>query len=129
MRCQRRNKVPFYYALYDHTEEIHDGNGFFTGGRKVVYGNPVKEKANISPAKNTETVELFGTNVNYDKVIVMCPADVPIDEHSVLWVDTLPELDEEGHTETPYDYIVRKVARSINSVSIAIAKVDVKNGP
>lgn len=128
MRCLRRNKVPFYYALYEESTEVLDEYGNLTGTERVSYSDPVRDKANISPARNNDTVELFGTDINYDKVIVMCPADVPIDEHSVLWVDTLPELDEEGHTETPYDYIVRKVARSLNSVSIAIAKVDVRHG-
>ena len=44
---------------------------------------------------------------------------------SVLWVDTMPELDEQGKTETPFDYIVVKVAKSLNVVNVAIRKVDV----
>lgn len=128
MRCLRRNKVPFYYALFTERVEEEDEYGNKTGTFEVRYGDPVKVKANISTARNAETVELFGTDINYDKVIVMCPADVPIDEHSVLWVDTLPELDNEGKTQTPYDYIVKKAARSLNSVSYAIAKVNVSNG-
>ena len=128
MRCLRRNKVPFYYALFTERVEEEDDYGNKTGTFEVRYGDPVKAKANISPARNAETVELFGTDINYDKVIVMCPADVPIDEHSVLWVDTLPELDNEGKTQTPYDYIVKKAARSLNSVCYAIAKVNVSNG-
>ena len=35
----------------------------------------------------------------------------------------LPILAEDGSTETPHDYIVKKVARSLNSVTIAISKV------
>ena len=54
------------------------------------------------------------------------PHRASIDEHSILWVDTLPHLNEDGSTDTPYDYIVRRVARSLNGVSIAIGKVDVK---
>ena len=57
----------------------------------------------------------------------------PIDEYSVLWVDTVPLLnedgslvkDEEGNVVTPHDYIVKKIAKSMNSVSIAICKVNV----
>ena len=57
----------------------------------------------------------------------------PIDEYTVLWVDTVPQVDEDGalvtneenEVITPHDYIVKKVARSLNSVSIAISKVNV----
>lgn len=57
----------------------------------------------------------------------------PIDEYTVLWVDTVPTVDEDGvlavnengEILTPHDYIVKKVAKSLNSVSIAISKVNV----
>ena len=57
----------------------------------------------------------------------------PIDEYTVLWIDTVPQVDEDGalatndenEVITPHDYIVKKVARSLNSVSIAISKVNV----
>jgi len=126
MRCLRRNKVKFAYALFDKTEVTYDEYGNETGEPDVTHCHPVFSKANISPAKNADIIQLFGTDVNYDKVIVMAHPDTPIDENSVLWVDTLPEIKEDGTTDTPHDYIVRKVARSINSVSIAIAKVDVR---
>ena len=57
----------------------------------------------------------------------------PIDEYSILWIDTMPELnadgslavDSEGKVKTPHDYIVKKVAKSLNSVSYAVSKVSV----
>ena len=57
----------------------------------------------------------------------------PIDEYSILWIDCVPELDSEGklalneHNEmiTPHDYVVKKVAKSLNNVSIAVSKVDI----
>lgn len=49
----------------------------------------------------------------------------PITVSSVFWIDTLPEISEDGTTQTPYDYIVKKVAPSLNSVSIAVSKVSV----
>ena len=56
-----------------------------------------------------------------------------IDEYSRLWIDTIPRtnkdgsllLDEENAVVTPHDYIVKKAAKSLNSVSIAIRKVKV----
>ena len=45
--------------------------------------------------------------------------DCPIDEHTILWVDTLD-------TEKPHDYEVVSVARGLNSISYAIRKVSVE---
>ena len=67
----------------------------------------------------------FGDSESYDKVIVLDDKNIPIDEYSILWVDTLPTLNEDGSTETPHDYVVKQVARSLNSVSIAVSKVNV----
>ena len=57
------------------------------------------------------------------------------DEYSVLWVDTMSQLNEDGtlavnedgETITPYDYIVKKVAKSLNVVSVAVSKVSVSD--
>jgi hypothetical protein len=68
----------------------------------------------------------FGESESYDKVIVLDNPNTPIDEYAILWVDTLPHLNTDGTTDTPHDYIVKKVARSLNNVSIAIRKVNVR---
>lgn len=133
MRCMRRNKVKFYYALYEGKQPITDEWGNQTGEYEVVYGNPTECYANISPAIGETATRQFGESVDYDKVIVMDNSAPPIDEYSVLWVDTLPQLDAEGNlilnddemAITPHDYIVKKIAKSLNSVSIAIHKVNI----
>lgn len=125
MRCNRRNKVTFYYALYETKEPITDEWGEMTSDQQVRYGKPVYCRGNVSPAKNVDAVQVFGTELNYDKAIVMSDTKLPVDENSILWVDTLPELDEDGKTTTPHDYIVKRIAKSKNSVAIAISKVDV----
>lgn len=56
-----------------------------------------------------------------------------MDERTVLWVDRAPALsgdgslalDGAGEVKTPHDYIVTKVARSLNGVSYAIRHVEV----
>ena len=125
MRGLLRNKTKFYYALYEKQEEIIDEYGNKTGQYEIIYGKPVKMFGNISPSVGEVQVREFGESESYDKVIVLDKRDIPIDEYSILWVDTLPLLNNDGITETPHDYIVKKVARSLNSVSIAIRKVDV----
>ena len=133
MRCMQRNKIVFYYALFSERVPIVDEYGNATGEYDVRHGNPVKSSANISAAKGETQTRQFGENVSYDKVIAMDNDSPPIDEYSILWIDTMPELnadgslavDSEGKVKTPYDYIVKKVARSLNSVSYAVSKVSV----
>lgn len=133
MKCMQRNKSHFFYALYESKEEIKDEYGNATGEYELKYGNPIDFSANISAAKGETSTRQFGESEDYDKVIVFDNEAPPIDEYSVLWVDTKPSLngdgslvkDEDENTITPHDYIVKKVAKSLNVVSIAISKVNV----
>lgn len=132
MRCLLRNMVIFHYALYEGKNEIEDEYGNTTGEYELIYSKPVKCRANISAAQGEVQSRQFGESESYDKVIVLDKADIPINEYSILWVDTTPliengelALDERGEIITPHDYIVKKVARSLNCVSIAISKVRV----
>ena len=134
MRCLLRNARPFYYATFKKLTAILDSINNETGESKVEYNDPVECLGNISAARGSTDVDQFGENENYDRVIVMDDPDTPIDEYSVLWVDTLPTLNSNGSLATtqggdiatPWDYVVRRVARSLNSVSIAISKVKVR---
>ena len=125
MRCMARNKSKFYYASYIGETEIIDEYGNATGEYEVSYGNPIEVLGNVSAAQGEMQSRQFGESESYDKVIVLDDRNAPIDEHSLLWVDTLPRLNNDGSTETPHDYIVKRIARSLNGVSIAIGKVDV----
>ena len=126
MRCLNRNKQTFYYAPFLSITPVEDEYGNETGESKVLYGQPVRCEGNISAARGETVTRQFGEDVGYDRVIVMDDPDIPIDEYSVLWVDNSPMLKDmgDGHMkQDPWDYTVRKVARSLNSVSIAISKV------
>ena len=123
MRTLLRNKTKFYYATYINDSEIIDDYGNSTGEYKITHSNPIELLGNISPANGEIQYQQFGESEKYDKVIVLDDRNVPLDEHSVLWVDTLPHLNADGTTATPYDYEVKKIARSLNGVSIAIRKV------
>ena len=125
MRCLIRNMRTFYYATYLRKEELVDEYGNKTGEYEVIYSNPMLCRANVSAAQGEMQSRQFGDSESYDKVIVLNNVDIPIDEYSILWVDSLPNINDDNATDTPHDYIVKKVARSLNSVSIAISKVDV----
>ena len=120
MRCLARNKITFFYALHDGQTELMDEYGNVTGQYKVSYTAPIRMTGNVSAAQGEMQSRQFGESETYDKVIVLDNPNVPIDEYSILWVDSLP------YDDVPHDYVVKKVARSLNSVSIAISKVAVR---
>lgn len=123
MKCMERNKTEFYYALFAKYEPGKDEYGNESGEPRIIYSDPVLAKANISPATGDSQIEQFGKDLKYDKVIVLDDIKCPIDENTVLFVDKFPDRDKEGNLL--YDYIVKKIAKSLNSVSIAISKVNV----
>lgn len=125
MRCMVRNKSKFYYASYIGESEIKDEYGNNTGEYEIAYSNPVESSGNVSAAQGEMQSRQFGESESYDKVIVLDDINAPINEHSILWVDTLPYLNEDGTTDTPHNYTVKRIARSLNGVLIAIKKVDV----
>ena len=126
MRTLVRNKIRIYYANFHAKTPIKDEYGNLTGEYDIIYDNPVEIRANVSAARGESTTRQFGEDEGYDRVIVMDDPKVPINVSSVLWIDTLPEIKADGSTDTPYDYIVKQVAPSLNSVSIAVSKVNVR---
>lgn len=123
MKVMERNKRTFWYCLYDRKEPIIDEDGNETGEEQIVYKPAQSLRANISAASGSSQVEQFGNLAGYDKVIVLDDISCPIDENTVLFIDKEPEYDEDG--KPLYDYMVKRVAKSLNSVSIAVTKVSV----
>lgn len=123
MKTMERNKQMFFYLLYDRKEPVKDEDGNETGEETVVYKPAVSFRANVSAATGASQVEQFGNLAGYDKVIVTDDLSCPIDENTVLFLDKEPEYDEDG--KPLYDYMVKRVAKSLNSMSIAVTKVSV----
>ena len=126
MRTLHRNKVRIYYANYREKIPLKDEYDNLTGEYDIVYDNPVEIKANVSAARGESSTRQFGEDVSYDRIILLDDPSFPIAETSILWIDTLPEIAEDGTTKTPHDYIVKQVAPSLNSLSIAVSKVNVR---
>ena len=126
MRTLNRNKIRIFYANYNAKTPLKDEYGNLTGEYKITYGNPVAVMANVSAARGESTTRQFGEDVRYDRIIILDDPRFPIAETSILWIDAAPEIAEDGTTETPHDYIVKQVAPSLNSVSIAVSKVSVR---
>lgn len=103
MRCLDRNKCKIWYALYE--------------------GSPVEIYASVSSATGMLYVRDFGNDIVYDKVILIDDIDTPIDEHTVFCIDKEPTYNEDNNLV--YDYVVKRVAKSLNNVRIAVSRVDV----
>lgn len=123
----RQNKRKFWYSLYLGNVEVVDENGFYTGEKRPSYTKPIEFKANISAARSSSTgsveASMFGSDVQYDKVIMIDNPDFEINEDTILCIDKAPEVDSNGKMVN--DYIVTKAARSLNSVTYAISRVKV----
>lgn len=123
MRILERNKRTIYYMLYQGKTPVSE-EGLESGESAVCYYPAVSMRVNVSPATGYAQTEQFGNLANYDKVIVTDDMTCPIDENSVLFIDKEPEYD--SVTGTPlYDYTVRRVAKSLYSISIAVSKVTI----
>ena len=69
----------------------------------------------MTPARGDASEEMFGKELDYDKVIYV-PLSSDIDEYSILWVET-------SDTSSANNYVVRRIATSLNHKAIAIKKV------
>ena len=137
--CGERNKQTIYYANSDGRSEevmLTDDSGNYTGEWKITYGNPIEVRINVSEAKSrmdrlgsSTYIDPYGLELGYNKVLATSDMSIGITDGSVLWIDTLPELEEDGSTLTPYDYIVVQIKRSLNNILIAVKKVDVSALP
>lgn len=121
MRSLNRNKQLVHYANPMESEPIIDEWGNETGEFSTGYGEPKELRINISAAQGENSTREFGDMADYDRTLVTTEMNLPISEETVLWID-------EKNTAKPYDYIVKKVAPSINGVTYAVKKVKVSAG-
>lgn len=124
MRNQLKNQTQHFVVNYKGKEEILDEQGRKTGEETIVYHKPIMFMGHISGAKGSSQVEIFGTDVVYDKALLISKEKfirLKIDENSVFFIDKKPQYDD----ATPlYDYRVKKISPTINEVAIALVKVN-----
>ena len=132
MRTMSRNRQVFWEARLDSVVMSQDSDGNYVE-ETLNYSAPERHKAPITPASGETSVQLFGASEIYDKVITLNKGEDYLKVGSILWIDTQIELDEEGKLAkddkgsvlTPHNYIVVKVAESLNFINVAIKKVNV----
>lgn len=123
MRSMDRNKQKIFYALYQDKTPILDPDGNETGDYETGYSNPVKFGIRVSPNKGDASEQAFGKSLEYDRVMNTSDKRFPVDEFSILWINAVPEIKEDGSTDTPHDYTVVRVAKDLNEFLYAIKKV------
>ena len=124
MRNLIKNQRTIYYLNFLNYENVVDSQGNLTGEKRIVYAPKRKLNTNISGARGSSQIEAFGTDIRYDKSFVLTAkefANTKITENTVFFVDTKPTYNSDGIPL--YDYIVERIADSINEVVIAITKV------
>jgi hypothetical protein len=104
--------------------KVYDTDNYFTGDYTTGYQDAVAAKGNISAAAGEADLEQFGTGIEYDKVIVLEGTNWPIDENTVLFVDKEPDYakDDANHVHPIYNYVVVRVAKSLNHITLAIKR-------
>lgn len=117
MKALEKNKQKIYYANYVSTAPITDSSGNLTGETSNVYTAPKLLRINTSPASGDVTTQLFSPITDYDRTLVTDDTELDIDEHSVVWIGVEPTA--------PYNYIVKKIAKSLNVLAIAVKEVTV----
>ena len=123
MQLLDRNKRTISYKTYSGTTTESTGSdGYYTGERVVNYSAIKTVKAYITANKGDASEEMFGKTLDYDNVIYV-EKDSDIDEYSLLWVDASPTPITTTSDPVPNDYIVVRVATSLNHKAIAVKKV------
>ena len=127
MRNLLRNNRTMWYATYLGSEAERDLNGDLTGGSVKQYSKPVEFHANLSATRGTQgftgtgaSNDYFGQDIRYDLIISTAQMDLPLDEHSLVWVNK-PDMNDTDYEKA--DYKVKAVARGIHHMKYAIRSI------
>ena len=130
--CGERNKQVIYFANNIGDTPITDEDGYYTLENAQGYENPRKLRINVSEAKSrmdrlasVTYIDPYGIELGYNKVLATSDMNIGINDGAIFWVDRMPELKEDGSTDTPFDYECVQIKKSLNNILIAIKKVSV----
>lgn len=134
MRTLNKNKQRLFYANQDRIVPIYEyyedeeGNliPLDTGETKLVYGEPIEFKGNISLSNGGEVeIQEFGlSQADYSAILVVDKDYIPLTETSLIWFENEPKKDIDGNTdEFSADYRIVKISPSLNVAKYALQKV------
>ena len=136
MRSLKKNQQNLWYSTYaDQITEYYrdsDGNIIYDEidgeliprikCERAGYNKPVSFDINISAGKGTAQEEVFGTDVDFTRSICTTDLSLPIDERSIVWIDSKPKYLSDGTVDpNSADYkVAAKPAKGLNSLMIAL---------
>lgn len=105
------NTIPVWHSEYLGTDFTVDSNGDYTGEKENRYTEPVRRRLNLSPAHGNVVHDVFGSNINYSRVITTTRMNLGITENSLIW-DVEPSKKSDGTTDfSKAKYRVVRVAK------------------
>lgn len=114
-----RNTQTMYYALYSDKTPVYDEDGYETGDYTVGYDTPIELNANIVSKNSAIAMEYFGTDLEYNKVILV-DNSCEIEETTAIWIGTDSPIED---TSIAHNYKVKAINDSLNYKAIAVKKV------
>lgn len=116
MRDLRRNQQKILYSLLDQCKDSDEwGNTVDVKG----YGTPKEMRISISANQGETSAQPFGAELKYDREMCTHNMSCPIDEYSRIWIDS--------SADSPHNYEVVGVSRSLNCIRYAIRKVNIND--
>lgn len=112
MRDLKRNQIKITYRLFLGQREIVDALGCGTGEYEAAYGEETELLISVSANKGDYSIQQFGDLLDYDRTMIVSDVNCPIDESTRVYIGGEP-------------YIVKAVARSLNTSQYAIKRVDI----
>lgn len=132
MRQLKREERGFWYSKYLGRVQGTDEEGRLTGEWTIAYSNPKRFVGTVSPRSGNTWGDGFGIGVDCDRTLIIDQIGLGIDETCILWVDSEPELnedgslknDEDGVMTVPNDYTIVMAGESYNYTALAIKKAE-----
>lgn len=117
--CQSINRRTIYYSEPTGVMvNIRDEWGNETGEVKEMFSEPRTLKVNISQNVGTEYVGVFGSNSIYSRYITLSVHSKQLAERTRIWFKREPNSDASN-----YNYVVDKVADSVNTTVLGLREV------
>lgn len=139
MRSLKKNMKKLYYSTYSEEIKVYDRdeNGEIiyveVDGEKIPteigtvagYNEPVIFYANISAGKGSAEEAVFGSDVDFTRVISTSDMTCPIDELTRIWIDNEVKYNADGTVDgDSADYkVAAKPAKSLNNIMVAIKQL------
>ena len=88
--CKKQNN--YRLSKYIGVEEVKDNNNHYTGKKIVIYTITKKIMAHVSGAKGSSMVKVFGTDINYDKTILLTKSEFFFIDKPAKYYEVVPLL-------------------------------------